>query len=114
MADEIMLSGACVDTLVALVEKGPVWDGNIPSKSGRDDLIDRGLAVRVVANTADEGWSDGYTAATYAGRDAYKAYFGNSSTMSEARDYRVTTLELQKSRHRIESSDAQDGSASNG
>lgn len=77
------------DTLVALVEHGPLWDGDIPSKSGRDVLIDCGLAVRVVVKM-----EDGYTAATYAGRDAYKLLFGSAlgglaDTMAEARANRI-------------------------
>lgn len=77
------LSGAEVDTLIALVENGPVWDGDLPSKSGRDGLIARGLAVRVVV----EG-EDGWQAATYAGRDAYKARYpgpdGPADMLAEA------------------------------
>lgn len=67
------LTGAELDNLVALIECGPCEDGDVPSKSGRDSLISRGLAVRIVIKMAD-----GYTAATYAGRDAYKAHFGTS------------------------------------
>lgn len=58
------------DTLIALVEIGPLWDGNVPSKTERDELIRDGLAVRIVVR-AEDGW----TAATYAGRDAYTAAF---------------------------------------
>jgi hypothetical protein len=64
------MRGACIDTLVALVEQGPLWDGDVPSKSGRDELIDQGLAQRVIVKG-----EDGYTAATYAGCDAYKDRF---------------------------------------
>jgi hypothetical protein len=81
--------GGALDSLIALVEQGPVWDGNVPSKSGRDMLIDHGLAVRVVADTLKEGWSDGYTAATYLGRDVYSFYFGQSGTMKQAKAYRI-------------------------
>jgi hypothetical protein len=42
------MRGAELDTLIALVEHGPLWDGDLPSKTGRDCLIERGLAVRVV------------------------------------------------------------------
>jgi hypothetical protein len=82
-------TGAELDTLVALVEAGPLFDGDVPSKSGRDSLIERGLAVRIVQNL-----EDGYTAATYAGRDAYTAHFGTAlggqaDTMREARANRI-------------------------
>jgi hypothetical protein len=68
------LTGAEVDTLIALVENGPLEDGDVPSKSGRDSLISRGLAVKIVVKG-----SDGYNAATYLGRDVYtKRYFGDT------------------------------------
>jgi hypothetical protein len=68
------LSGSLVDSLVALVEDGPLWDGNVPSKQGRDECIERGWAVRVVVKG-----NDGYTAATYAGRNAYNKHFGGDT-----------------------------------
>jgi hypothetical protein len=40
--------------------KAPTWDGDIASKSARDDLIDAGLAVRCCY-----GFEDGYATATY-------------------------------------------------
>ncbi len=64
------MTGSEIDTLVALVECGPLWDGDLPSKTGRDALIAQGLAVRVVVK-GEDGWQ----AATYAGRDAYRALF---------------------------------------
>lgn len=83
------MTGAQIDTLVALVERGPLWDGDVPSKQGRDELIQLGYAVRVVFKL-----EDGYTAATYAGRDAYKDHFGTAfggfaDTMQEARANRI-------------------------
>lgn len=33
------MTGAEKDTLIALVEQGPLWDGDVPSKVGRDALI---------------------------------------------------------------------------
>ena len=44
-------TGAEIDTLVALVESGPVWDGDVPSKNGRDTLIARGLGVEDIAES---------------------------------------------------------------
>jgi hypothetical protein len=83
------MTGAELDTLVALVECGPLWDGDVPSKSGRDCLIDAGLAVRVVVAGQDD-----YTAATYAGRDAYRRLFGTAlggeaDTIAEAKANRL-------------------------
>lgn len=82
-------SGAEIDTLVALVEGGPLWPGDLPSKAGRADLVERGYAVMVVV-----AGQDGYTAATYAGRDAYCAHFGTSlggdaDTVAEAKANRL-------------------------
>lgn len=45
------LSGQAIEVLGQLFVKGPTWDGNISSKSGRDELIEIGLAFR------DSGWS---------------------------------------------------------
>jgi hypothetical protein len=77
------------ETLIALVESGPLWDGDVPSKTGRDSLIEKGLAVRVVVR-GEDGWQ----AATYAGRDAYKALYpgpdGPADTIKEAQVNRTT------------------------
>ena len=82
------LTGAEVDTLVALVESGPLWDGDLPSKTARDCLIDRGFVTRIVVH-GEDGWQ----AATYSGRDAYKATFpgtdGPADTVREARANRL-------------------------
>lgn len=84
------MTGAEKETLIALVERGPLWDGDVPSKSGRDALIDRGLAARIVVR-GEDGWQ----AATYAGRDAYTALYpgpdGPADTMAEARANRTAT-----------------------
>lgn len=83
------MTGAEKETLIALVEQGPLWDGDVPSKAGRDALIAQGLAVRVVVK-GDDGWQ----AATYAGRDAYKALYpgpdGAADTIKEAKVNRLT------------------------
>lgn len=59
------LSAAEYDVLWCLFRNGPTWDGNVPSKTGRNNLIDRGLAYR------DDGWTvltiDGFHAAIAAG-----------------------------------------------
>lgn len=82
------MTGAEKDTLIALVERGPLWDGDVPSKGGRDSLLAQGLAVRVVVKG-----EDGWTAATYAGRDAYKALYqgpdGIANTITKAKANRV-------------------------
>lgn len=43
---------ACeTDTLWCLFRNGPTWDGNLPSKSGRDWLVSAGFAERF------DGWN---------------------------------------------------------
>jgi hypothetical protein len=37
------LSGAELEVIKCLFFHGPTWDGNVPSKSGRDRLCKRGL-----------------------------------------------------------------------
>jgi hypothetical protein len=90
------LNGGEIDTLVGLVEQGPLWDGDVPSKAARDSLIDRGLAVRVVVKG-----EDGHTAVTYLGRDAYKAHFkdpegGVPGAVREARINRLARRAIRK------------------
>jgi hypothetical protein len=54
-----------MDTLWCLFAHGPTWDGNVPSKAGRDQLVELGLANR------HDGWQwltdDGAIAAIDAG-----------------------------------------------
>lgn len=90
-----MLTGAEKDTLIALVEQGPLWDGDVPSKRGRDSLVQRGLAAKVIVK-GEDGWQ----AATYAGRDAYKALYpgpdGPADTIKEAKANRATLRTIRK------------------
>lgn len=62
------LSPAEFDTLAALVTNGPVWDGDLPSKAGRDTLIALGLAVKCVHRGRQ-----GFQAATDLGWRVYNA-----------------------------------------
>lgn len=41
------LTGGELDVLRALFMTGPLWDGNVPSKTGRNSLVEKGLADRV-------------------------------------------------------------------
>lgn len=45
MADDA-LSGAELDVLMALRNRGPLDDGDVPSKTGRDGLVARGFVQR--------------------------------------------------------------------
>jgi hypothetical protein len=40
------LRGNTRETLLCLFLHGPTWDGDVPSKSGRDELVHLGLASR--------------------------------------------------------------------
>ena len=42
---KMALTGAMYDVLWCLFKNGATWDGNIPSKSGRDLLIDGGARL---------------------------------------------------------------------
>jgi hypothetical protein len=44
------LTGAEMDTLWCLFWNGPTEDGNLPSKSGRDSLVENGWVFRL------DGW----------------------------------------------------------
>ena len=54
--------GTHMASLLQLVKDGPVHDGDVISKSLRDDLVEWKLATRVMCRDAF-----GYTAATYLG-----------------------------------------------
>lgn len=85
------LPGSCVDDLVALVENGPCWDGDVPSKSGRDALIKMELASRIPERA-------GYTAATPLGLLAYMQHFGDSATVASARAFRIARRAVRNAR----------------
>ncbi len=63
------LSGAAKDTLICLCKHGPTWDGDVPSKLGRDELLEKKLAAKIVI----KGDEQGYQAATYKGSFVYRA-----------------------------------------
>lgn len=82
-AERIKLTGSQHDTLVALVERGPLYDGDLPSKIARDELVEKGLAIQILHRG-----SDGYTAATLEGGEVFKRVFGNAETIAEAQRFR--------------------------
>jgi hypothetical protein len=53
--------------LAQLVKHGPVWDGDVVSKTARDLLIELGLASRACVKA-----EQGYTVANYRGYDVWK------------------------------------------
>jgi len=56
-----------IDVLNACFEKGPLYDGDVPSKSGRDNLLDSGYISKIVVNG-----EEGFNACTYKGAQAYR------------------------------------------
>lgn len=71
VADWDALSGGAKDTLIALCKRGPTWDGDVPSKTGRDELLSKELASKIVIKDNEQG----YQAATYRGSRAYRYGF---------------------------------------
>lgn len=76
-------TGGELDTLIALVEASPLHDGQIPSKIGRDVLIELGYVIK----TAIEG-DYSYYVATPKGISEYLNYF-NSENISDAQNERI-------------------------
>ena len=72
------LTGAEIDTLVALVERGPLRDGGLPSKVGRNGLLALGYAAQVVI---DQDYM--YYAATNKGLEWYLGIKQTTSKMVE-------------------------------
>lgn len=56
------------DTLRACHDAGPLWDGDVPSKAHRDDLLEVGAIAKVVVRG-----EEGFNACTYRGRSLLKA-----------------------------------------
>lgn len=63
-----LLDGASLDTLHALIKVGPVWDGDLPSKAGRNKLVELGLAAKCVVKG-----QQGFQVATYRGWSVFHA-----------------------------------------
>lgn len=54
------------EVLLCAYKHGPLYDGDVPSKSGRDALMEKKLIAKVVVKG-----EDGYNACTYRGRDVH-------------------------------------------
>jgi hypothetical protein len=72
-----------LETLVILVERGPLSAGSLLLDSATQMLISYGLAVPVIFQSCD-----GYYAATYEGRDLYKHLYGGD-TVEQGRQRRL-------------------------
>lgn len=61
------MSGAERDCICVGYQHGPLFDGDVPSKSGRDSLLEKGYMAKVVVKG-----EDGYNACTHKGAWAYR------------------------------------------
>lgn len=84
-----VLTGAEIDTLVALVERGPLRDGDIPSKAGRNGLHSLHYAAQVIINQ-DTSY---FWVATTKGLEWYLNKFG-ADNIQDARFNRIRALPL--------------------
>ena len=55
------------DCICAAYTHGPLFDGDVPCKTGRDNLIDKGYMAKIVVRC-----EDGYNACTHKGARAYR------------------------------------------
>lgn len=72
LAEWNSLSGGAKDTLCALHSIGPLWDGDVPSKSGRDELLRLKLAAKIIVKN-----EEGYQACTYRGHRVLRCALPN-------------------------------------
>ena len=82
------LTGAEIDTLVALVERGPLRDGGLPSKVGRNGLLALGYAAQVVI---DQDYM--YYAATSKGLEWYLDRY-KADNIKDGRTNRIISTQL--------------------
>lgn len=61
------MTGAERDVIRATFKNGPLHDGDVPSKSGRDSLVQDGFVAKIVVRG-----EDGFNACTYLGFRAHK------------------------------------------
>lgn len=84
--DKEDLTGDEINTLIALVENGPLTVIDLPSKSARNSLIQKGLAQTTVIHE-----EHGFQIATQQGRDVYMKRYGGR-TIEEAMSNRKTLM----------------------
>lgn len=79
---DFKLNGNLSETLIHVVEEGPVYAGDLIAPSIRDDLLKAGLVCMVPVKG-----EDGFTAATHAGKLLYLKTF-QADTIKEAMEKR--------------------------
>lgn len=76
-------TAAEVEVIRALFERGPLFDGDVPSKQARDELVREGFVSKVVVN-GDEG----YNACTYSGARLYRLFVAENRIVSTTSKYK--------------------------
>lgn len=79
---DFKLEGGLSETLIHVVEEGPLYAGDLIAPSIRDDLLKAGLVCMVPVKG-----EDGFTAATHAGKLLYLKVF-QADTIKEAMEKR--------------------------
>lgn len=82
------IDGATIDTLRALIEVGPVWDGDLPSKAGRNTLVELGLAAKCVCKGRQ-----GFQVATYRGWSVYHAQIDSENGAGQSIGMQAQTIQ---------------------
>lgn len=80
--DVAAMSPVALAVLRAAFRNGPLEDGDVPSKAGRDELLEGGYIAKVIVNG-----EQGFNACTYKGGDALKVhkYILENSSRNEAK-----------------------------
>lgn len=86
-ACELIVRAQCatpaeVEVIRALFERGPLFDGDVPSKQARDELAREGFVSKVVVNG-----EEGYNACTYSGACLYRLCVAENRIVSTTRKY---------------------------
>jgi len=91
--DNKPLTGAELDSLYALIERGPLPLSEIPSKSGCTSLIERGFVVQIVKNMDTSNY-----AATMNGCRMYNYLQGQTNLMAAyaARQTKTAIMKAQE------------------
>ena len=61
------LDPSAKEVLKGCFEQGPLHDGDVPSKTGRDELLNLGFVAKVTVKS-----EEGFNACTYLGARAYR------------------------------------------
>jgi hypothetical protein len=77
------------DTLYGMFKNGPLYDGDVCSKQGRDRLLDKDYCAKVVVKG-----QDGFNACTYKGQRLYKCLKVRFAILNEQRRISIVDVAL--------------------